>query len=67
MNIDVAYKNDINDLVNLRIEYLLSDYKVIEEDKLNTIRNNLPTYFMEHLNKDLFAYVKENYRKHKCE
>ena len=30
MNIDVAYKNDINDLVNLRIEYLLSDYKVIE-------------------------------------
>ena len=48
MNIDVAYKNDINDLVNLRIEYLLSDYKVIEEDKINTIRDNLPTYFMEH-------------------
>ena len=33
MNIDVAYKNDINDLVNLRIEYLLSDYKVIDYDK----------------------------------
>lgn len=60
MNIDVANKNDINDLVNLRIEYLLSDYKVIEEDKLKTIRNNLPTYFMEHLNKDLFAYVCRN-------
>ena len=57
MNIDVANTNDINILVNLRIEYLLSDYKVIEENKLNVIRNNLPTYFMEHLNKDLFAYV----------
>ena len=60
MIIDIANKNDINTLVNLRIEYLLSDYKVIEDDKLNTIKNNLPTYFMEHLNKDLFAYVCRN-------
>ena len=57
MEINNANTNDINILVNLRIEYLLSDYKVIEENKLNVIRNNLPTYFMEHLNKDLFAYV----------
>jgi ribosomal protein S18 acetylase RimI-like enzyme len=60
MNIDIANTNDIKELVNLRIEYLLSDYKVIEENKLNVIRNNLPTYFMEHLNKDLFAYVCRN-------
>ena len=57
MEINNANTNDINILVNLRIEYLLSDYKVIEDDKLNIIRHNLPTYFMEHLNKDLFAYV----------
>ena len=57
MEINNASINEINDLVNLRIEYLLSDYKVIEDDKLNIIRHNLPTYFMEHLNKDLFAYV----------
>ena len=60
MNICVANINDINTLVDLRIEYLLTDYKTIEEDKLNTIRNNLPIYFMEHLNKDLFAYVCKN-------
>ncbi len=60
MNIDIANINDINDLVILRIEYLLSDYKVIEEDKLTIIKNNLPNYFMEHLNKDLFAYVCKN-------
>jgi len=57
MEINNANTNDINILVNLRIEYLLSDYKVIEDDKLNIIRHNLPTYFIEHLNKDLFAYV----------
>ena len=60
MNIDIANTNDIDTLVNLRVEYLLSDYKVIEDDKLTTIRNNLPTYFMEHLNKDLIAYVCRN-------
>ena len=60
MIIDKANTNDINTLVNLRIEYLLSDYKIIEDDKLNTIKNNLPGYFMEHLNKDLLVYVCRN-------
>ena len=40
MNIDIANTKDIKELVNLRIEYLLSDYKVIEENKLNVIRKS---------------------------
>lgn len=52
-----ANHNDIDDLVKLRIEYLIEDYGQISNDKLLVISNNLPAYFLNHLNKDLFVFV----------
>lgn len=61
MQFKKAAQNDIKDLVALRIEYLLEDYGKISDDKLLVISENLPTYFTNHLNKDLFVFVcKEN-------
>ncbi len=48
---------DITNLVALRIEYLLEDYVEISQNKLSLIENNLPAYFHNHLNKDLFVFV----------
>ena len=57
MQFKKAAQNDIKDLVALRIEYLLEDYGKISDDKLLVISENLPTYFTNHLNKDLFVFV----------
>ena len=57
MVFETANQNDINDLVKLRISYLLEDYGEIPSDKLSLISDNLPDYFHTHLNKDLFAFV----------
>ena len=57
MVFEKADQNDINDLVKLRIAYLLEDYGEIASDKLSLISDNLPDYFHTHLNKDLFVFV----------
>ena len=57
MIFEKADQNDINDLVELRIAYLLEDYGEIAPDKLSLISDNLPDYFHTHLNKDLFVFV----------
>ena len=57
MIFEIANQNDINDLVKLRIAYLLEDYGEISSDKLSLISYNLPAYFHSHLNKDLFVFV----------
>ena len=60
MIFEKADQNDINDLVELRIAYLLEDYGEIAPDKLSLISDNLPDYFNAHLNKDLFVFVCRN-------
>lgn len=60
MVFEKANKEDITDLIELRIEYLLEDHIEIPPDKLSLIANNLPTYFHNHLNKDLFVFVCRN-------
>ncbi len=61
MNFDMKFEmadiNDLLSLVKLRTEYLIEDYGEIPEDKLDTIKNNLPAYFQKHLNDDLFVFV----------
>lgn len=57
MIFEKANIDDIPNLVELRIEYLLEDYVEIPQNKLSLISNNLPTYFHNHLNKDLFVFV----------
>ncbi len=48
---------DVDALTELRLDYLIEDNGSLEHSVAETIRNNLPDYFREHLNKDLFAYV----------
>ncbi len=57
MIFEKANIDDITSLVKLRIEYLLEDYVEIPRNKLSLIEKNLPTYFHNHLNKDLFVFV----------
>lgn len=57
MIFDKATMKDIGELTALRIAYLEEDSGEINGDTLLSIQNNLPDYFMRHLNKDLFAYV----------
>jgi len=57
MKFEKAGIDDICALTNLRIAYLLEDYGFISEEKLQLIRANLPVYFGEHLNRDLFVWV----------
>lgn len=49
--------NDTEQLTELRSKYLLEDYGDIPGDTLAAIKNKLPAYFREHLNKDLFVFV----------
>lgn len=49
--------NDLDSLVELRIDYLIEDYKEISELQINQISEKLPDYYLRHLNKDFFAYV----------
>ncbi|MBR4101274.1 MAG: GNAT family N-acetyltransferase [Oscillospiraceae bacterium] len=57
MIFEKATANDILDLVWLRIDYLLEDYGEMTDDIISNLSNNLPTYFFNHLNKDLFVFV----------
>ena len=57
MTYEKANLDDIKDLVELRIEYLLEDYDEIQQNKSVTIADSLPAYFSDHLNKDLFVFV----------
>ncbi len=49
-------KNEIDDLVDMRIKYLQEDFKFTSNECFNEVRKNLPEYFENHLNKDLFAF-----------
>ena len=48
---------DIDALTELRLDYLTEDNGLLGPNDAETIRNMLPDYFREHLNKDLSAYV----------
>lgn len=52
-----AGTGDINDLTQLRLEYLLDDYGEIPQDRLDLIAKSLPDYFCKHLNADIFAFL----------
>lgn len=49
--------NDIEQLAQMRIKYLLEDYKSISDENIKKIQEQLPIYYGKHLNKDMFAYV----------
>ena len=47
----------LDTLVELRLDYLVEDNGSIDKNDAEIIREALPDYYRNHLNKDLFAYV----------
>ncbi|MCM1508325.1 MAG: GNAT family N-acetyltransferase [Ruminococcus flavefaciens] len=41
----------------MRIDYLTEDYGGLTDKQTKNIRNQLPEYYKNHLNRDLFVYV----------
>ena len=60
MQIERAGISDVDALVELRLAYLSEDHGHLDEADVEVITRDLPGYFHEHLDKDLFAYVARN-------
>jgi GNAT superfamily N-acetyltransferase len=54
---DIANKEDISELIRLRIMYMIEDYGSISEDERNAMEDQLPDYFDRRLGKDIIAFV----------
>ena len=54
---DVAGKDDISELVRLRIAYMIDDFGSISEYERQCMENQLPGYFDRRLGKELIAFV----------
>ncbi len=57
LKFDVATKNDIAELVRLRIAYIMEDYGSISEDDRKAMEKHLPDYFERKLGTELIAFV----------
>ena len=57
MNVEKAGIDDIDALVKMRLDYLHEDNGSLTDCDIAVIRKNLPDYFREHMDKDLFVYV----------
>lgn len=52
-----AVNEDIRQLTELRIAYLIEDDGELNEKDLTIIKSSLPDYFERNLNKNIFVYV----------
>ena len=59
MNYRRAGKEDVMQLTALRMAYLEEDYGVLDTKIYEAIAEQLPFYFLRHLEQDCFAYVAE--------
>lgn len=57
MEYTFADKKEINQLTELRIAYIREDQKEISADAEAKLKAQLPVYFENHLNKDIFAFI----------
>ena len=57
MRVEKAGIADIDALTELRLDYLAEDNGSLDYNDTEVIRNALPGYFQDHLNRDLVAYV----------
>lgn len=60
MLIRKATKDDVFDLVQLRIEYLNEHFGTHDECQLSQIRVQLDNYFKAHLQRDFIAYIAQD-------
>ena len=54
---DIANLNDIQELVRLRILYMIDDFGSLTEEEREGMENQLPGYFERELGKKLIAFV----------
>lgn len=59
MDFRKAVKSDISQLIEMRLAYLKEDYGFLSEEQIIKIKNSLPVYYRNHLEKDLMIYVAE--------
>lgn len=48
---------DLQELIQVRIDYLMEDYGNIPDEKIKEIKKSLADYYFRHLNHDLYAYI----------
>jgi GNAT superfamily N-acetyltransferase len=60
MQLRQANETDVFQLIDMRLAYLSEDYSGLTTEQTCTIKAQLPDYFREHLNRDLFVYVCED-------
>ena len=60
MKYEKATESDIQDLTQIRIDFLTEDYGSLSEDQIQKMRTFLPEYYANHLNKDLIVYTARN-------
>lgn len=54
---DVANKDDISELIRLRIAYMIDDLGAVSEDEKKSMEEYLPGYFERKLGRELIAFV----------
>lgn len=54
---DIATKDDINELIRLRIAYMMDDFGSVSEDERIALDKQLPDYFLRKLGSELIAFV----------
>jgi GNAT superfamily N-acetyltransferase len=59
MNIRKATIEDIDILIKLRLDYLLTDRGYLNADEENAIRSQLVDYYTKHINNDFIAILAE--------
>lgn len=59
MNYRKAEKNDIPQLIEIRLAYLKENHIGLTDVQCKEIASQFPQYFDRHLNKDLIAYICE--------
>jgi len=57
MQIRQANSDDIIQLIDIRLAYLAEDHGGLSDVEIQEIKNQLPAYYNNHLQKDLFIYI----------
>lgn len=57
MGITIATYNDIEQLIQMRMLYILEDFKEVTNAQKQKIEQQLPEYFKKHIGKDMVAFI----------
>ncbi|MBU3113666.1 GNAT family N-acetyltransferase [Clostridium lacusfryxellense] len=60
MKVRKTFKEDIDLLIKIRMEYLFAEKGVSSSEEVQDIRTKLEEYFTQHLNKGFIAIIAEN-------